>query len=520
MIPVANPRFRDALRLGLLALAALAPLSAHAAAPPPANTPEAVTNLIDHRLAEHWRGAGLSPAASADDPTLLRRLTLDLAGRVPTPDELDDWVRDRSRDKYDATVRRLVAGPEFAWHFATVLDELIQGRYADNPAFIDYLRQSVRARKGWDVLFREVMLGPWKDDRVAARLFLERRARDLDVLTVDTTRAFFGVDISCARCHNHPLVKDWKRTHYYGMAAFLVRTTGGRGSVGEKADGEARYAGKDGKERTVGMMFLSGQTLEDPPRPMSSGAAIRFSRREALVRVALQEKRFFARAFVNRVWEYLLGRGLVHPTEQMHSGNRASVPDLLDPLAGDFIASGYDISRLVAGIALSREYRLDSRWPPDSSPPDPGHFAVARLRPLSPRQLARSLVVALGDGSFTPAAAQLAALDKQARELMPALDPRTEDFQSSPREALFVSNALVVRKLVAGKNNLADRLTALGDDHDLVRAAYRAVLGRLPAAEELIDLTDWLRRRGTDRRAACEDLVWALAASAEFRFNH
>jgi hypothetical protein len=305
------------------------------------------------------------------------------------------------------------------------------------------------------------------------------------------------------------------------MAAFLVRTTGGKGTVAEKSDGESKFAGKDGKEQTAAMMFLSGRTVAEPARTTPVKDAVRFSRREALVQVALEEKAFFARAFVNRMWDYFFGRGLVHPVDQMHSANPASVPALLDQLAEDFIASGYDIPRLVTGIVLSRAYRLDSRWTQDQPLPKAEHFAVARLRPLSPRQLARSMVVALGDGSFTASTEQLSALDKHALELMTFLDPGAGDFQSSTREALFVSNSEPIRKLVAaGGKHLVDRLAAMPKDKKLVRTVYRTILNRSPAAEEMTHFVNRLKQSGTDRRAACEDLAWVLVASAEFRFNH
>ena len=487
-------------------------LCAPAAADPPGPSAE----TIDRLLADHWRANGITPAAPADDATVLRRVTLDLAGRVPTARELDAFIADTDPEKYVTLVDRLVRGPEFAWYFATVLDEVIQGRLAGGEPFVNYLRAALRDGKGWDTVFREVLVGPW--DTAACKPaagFLDRRVKDLDALTVDTTRAFFGVDISCARCHHHPLVKDWKRDHYYGMAAFLVRTAGGKGAITEKADGEARFAGKDGKEKVAPMMFLTGERVPEPPKPGEKGPA---GRREALVRTALADRGYLSRAFVNRVWEHFFGRGLVDPADQMHSGNPASVPALLDRLAADFAASGYDTHRLVTAVVRGRAYRLDGRWAGDQTP-DPGHFAVTRLRPLSPRQLARSLVLTVGDGSFERTPDRLAALDKQAAGLLPALDPRAGDFQSSAREALFVSNAPAVRKLVAG-SGLAERLARIGDDRELVAAAVRAVLTRPATASETAELESWLRRHAGDRTAASEDLVWALAASAEFRFNH
>jgi hypothetical protein len=482
----------------LLAVATVA-----SAAEPPATS-------IDRLLAEHWQNHGTKPAVVADDATLFRRLTLDLIGRVPTPKELDAFNRAKG-DRYQTAVQTLIGGPDFTWYFANVLDEIIQERYAGGKTFVSYLRGALHDGKNWEIIFREVMTGPWDSDaRKPAAEFLELRVRNLDNLTVDTARAFFGVDISCARCHDHPLVKDWKRDHYYGLAAFFVRSTTGKGVIIDKSDGEAKFASKDGKEKIAPMMFLTGKVLE--PEVQAKGKS---TRRDVLVKTALDEKKFFSRAFVNRMWNYFFGRGLVDPVDQMHSANPACVPALLEQLADDFASSGYDIRKFVTAIVLSKAYRLDSRYPGEN-PPDAGDFAVARLRPLSARQLARSLVVALGNGATDPA-----TIDKQANDLIQMLDPRTPDFQSSAREALFVSNADVMRKLLtAGEKSLVARLAAIGDDGAVVKAAFRALYNRPATADEIGDLESWLGRYVGNRREACEDLVWSLTASAEFRFNH
>jgi len=474
-----------------------------------------VAPSIDRLLSEHWQNEKLTPAGPADKATLYRRVRLDLTGRVPTVQEMESF----KTEPFDATIRRLMESPEFAWYFATVLDEMVQGPLAGNQGFIDYLRASIKANKRWDVIFREVMLGPWdNDERKPATAFLDRRTKDIDALTTDLTRAFFGVDISCARCHNHPLVKDWKQEHYYGMAAFLVRTTGGKGSVSEKADGDAKYSGKDGKERVAPMMFLSGRVVTEPAeKPKGT----KYSRREQLVTVALEEKKFFSRAFVNRTWEYFFGRGLVDPVDQIHSGNPASVPALLDWLADDFAQNGYDVQRLIAGIVTSKAYRLDNRWTASKTVPDAKHFAVARLRPLSPRQMAMSWVMVVDDGKLTPTPENLQAAEKQIAELLKLLDPRTREFQSSAREALFLSNSETIQKIVRNDSKgVIARLSAIRDDRELAKAAFAATLGRAPTAKELDTVTRYLSSGNQNRQEVCEDLVWALLASAEFRFNH
>src|SRR5262249_33947387 len=158
----------------------------------------------------------------------------------------------------------------------------------------------------------------------------------------------------------HPLVQDWKQDHYFGMAAFFNPTyegsKGKRGAgVQEKPTAPVSFVTTKGQRRTARTMFLSGRVIEEPAE---KNAAV--SRREQLVRVALEEKGFFSRAIVNRLWAYFLGRGLVQPLDQMHSANPPAVPDLLEWLADDFAAHGYRLDRLVAGLVLSRAYQLAS----------------------------------------------------------------------------------------------------------------------------------------------------------------
>jgi hypothetical protein len=274
-----------------------------------------------------------------------------------------------------------------------------------------------------------------------------------------------------------------------------------------------------GQRRTAKAMFLSGRVVEDPAEKNAS-----VSRREQLVRVALEEKSFFSRAIVNRLWAYFLGRGLVQPLDQMHSANPPVVPDLLEWLADDFAAHGYDLDRLVAALVSSRAYQLAGT----RAEPNDGPFARAALRPLTPAQLALSMALATGDGTYDQLA-EPAARGKRYRELegqvgglakSGLLDARTDRFQSSTVEALFLSNAPEIQRLVqsSGKNLVA-RLAATPDTGKLVETAVWAVLSRPPEADERAYLAKWIDGH-QDRARACSELVWALLTSAEFRFNH
>ncbi|HEX5106379.1 MAG TPA: DUF1549 domain-containing protein [Pirellulaceae bacterium] len=498
---------------------------------------------IDRRLEAHWQAKGITPAAAASEVTVFRRLMLDLAGRIPTRAECEAYLAEKAapEERYRQAVQRILAGPEFALHQGAVLEEMLQGDSAGNPEFTDYLRRSLRERKGWDALFRELLVGPWKtDDLKPATRFLEVRAKDLDRLTTDATRVFFGVDVSCARCHDHPLVDDWKQDHYYGMASFFNRTSGGKGSIGEKFEGDVSFKSIDGTQKTAALMFLSGRVATEPPP--EEAKKTKFSRREQLVAIALEDKAFLSRSLVNRLWQQYFGRGLVHPVDQIHSSNPPSVPGLLEYLADDFADSGYDLQRLIGAIVSTKAYRLSSRWDSAAPLPEEGDFAASRLRLLSPRQYAMSLLVATGRAEFGPAdalqaraeklagsegvgrVAQYLAAEEQARPLFSQIDP-TEGGQSSADEALYLSNSAAIQTLVsAEEGTLAARLAEMSDDRSIAEAAIRHVYCRPPDEGEIERLAGWLDEQSQapsfEKVRTCEQIVWILVTSAEFRFQH
>ena len=279
-----------------------------------------------------------------------------------------------------------------------------------------------------------------------------------------------------------------------------------------------------GQRRTARMMFLSSKVIDEGQTKKATKGP--FSRREQLVKVALEEKTFFSRAIVNQLWAFFIGRGLVHPVDQMHSANPPAVEGLLEWLSDDLTANRHDLDRTIAGIVSSRVYQLSSV--PAGNDPGSEHFAVARLKPLSPQQYAFSMILATGDGAFDQTTGDARKksyreLDNQAGSLtrLGLFDPRTDRFQSSATEALFLSNHPEAQRLVAkSSKNLVARLAGMKDDREVVESAAWALLSRAPDAEESTLLARWLVERGPDRAKACGQLVWALLTSAEFRFNH
>jgi hypothetical protein len=501
--------------------------------------------VIDRHIDAKLKADGIPPAPQADDYTLVRRLTLDLVGRIPTTQESEAFVTSKEADKRAKLVDRLIASPGFA-RYQAYLFELMLNDGKTAGGLREYLTKALAANKPWDQMFRELLL-PDEANKGASE-YLKPKLSDADKLTSDVSVAFFGVNVSCAQCHDHPNVKDWTQDHFYGMKSFLARTYDAGGQIAERPSGVVKFKPTKGPERQAKLMFLTGATIDtDTVRELSkeeqkkqkemedqakkdkkAPPAPEFSARAKLVEVALQPKEaeFFARNIVNRLWHRFLGVGLVTPLDQMHSANRPSHPELLSELAADMTAHKYDLRRLVRGIVMSRTYSRGSKYGSESHP-DGGTFAVAQLKPLTPIQLATSLKIATTDprqfdGKADDVEKKLEQMEAAARGFASSIAVPTDHFQIGVSEALLFSNSDKVLKefLTDGNGTLLARVKAEKDEAAAHNLLVRTALARPATAAELKAFADYTARR-TDRPAeAQKQLLWALLACPEFRFNH
>lgn len=533
------------LRGAFAALVLWAP--AHADEILPADWP--IEEVVDHYIDAAIEAKGLHPAPPADDATIVRRLTLDLVGRVPTAAEARAFVESTEPDKRAKLVDRLMEAPGFARHQADALDGMMMAGVRGNLR--EYLARALKDGRSWDQIFREVMTADESDpSRKGAAQFLKPRAKDLDTLTNDVSTVFFGVNVSCAKCHDHPRVQDWKQDHFYGMKSFLGRTFENGEFLAERDYGAVKFKTTAGVEKQARFMFLSGKTvdlpgLEEPPAEERKAEKQRLeeakksktpppppkvSAREKLVEIALQpgDRDFFDRAIVNRLWHRFLGLGLVMPLDQMHAENPPSHPELLTWLARDMADHGDDLRRPIRGLVLSRAYARSSVWESAGEEPEPRLFAVAALRPLSPMQLATSMWVATADPNALDAMPnpeererRLEGFAGNARGLAEAIARPGEDYQIGASEALLMSNSDRLKDLLSeGGDRLVGRLIRLKDDRERVELAVRNILSRPPDDEEAAALVDHLAQRADRSADGCRQLVWSLLTGAEFRFNH
>lgn len=504
-----------------------------------------IEQVIDRHVDARLKADGILPAPPADDYTLVRRLTLDLVGRIPTTQESEAFVTSKEADKRAKLVDRLMASPGFARYQAYLFEVMLNdGRSAGGLR--DYLTKAIAANKPWDVIFRELLL-PDEANKGASE-YLKPKLSDADKLTSDVSVAFFGVNVSCAQCHDHPNVKDWTQDHFYGMKSFLARTYDAGGQIAERPSGLVKFKPTKGPERQAKLMFLTGATIDsDTVRELSKDEqkkqkemeeqakkdkkappAPAFSARAELVKVALQPKEaeFFARNIVNRMWHRFLGVGIVTPLDQMHSANRPSHPELLNELAADVTANKYDLRRLVRGIVMSNTYSRSSKYTSESHP-DSSLFAVAQLKPLTPIQLATSLKIAAADprqfdGKADDIEKKLEQMESAARGFAGSIAIPTDHFQIGVSEALLFSNSDKVLKdfLADGNGTLLGRVKAEKDVAAAHQLLVRTALARPATSAELKALDEYAARR-TDRTAeANKQMLWALMTCPEFRFNH
>ena len=241
------------LFLGAVALAAADDLL-----PPDRPMAEVVDHYVDARPAKE----GVKPAAEADDATLVRRLTLDLDGRMPRRPRSGVRRVDRAGQE-GGLVDRLMASPGSSGTRPTASTRCSWPGRA--TSLRDYLIRAFGEDRPWDAVFRDLLVGDESEPgRKGASGFLKARAKDLDRLTSDVSSVFFGVNVSCAKCHDHPQVKDWKQDHYYGMKSFLGRTFEVNGFVGERGFGAVKFKPTEGEEKPAKFLFLTGRSSRSP----------------------------------------------------------------------------------------------------------------------------------------------------------------------------------------------------------------------------------------------------------------
>jgi hypothetical protein len=425
-----------------------------------------------------------------------------------------------------------LASPHFLRHYTLVLDVGLMERRPDKavktPEWQEYLYDFLAAGKPLDELYRELLTadGVQTGPRAAARFLLDRDCEPNSV-TRDLGRIFFGRDLQCAQCHDHPIIDDYYQAEYYGLSAFVLRTSAfnnakaKRMEVAEKADGEASFQSvftKTGSDRQPPRIPL-GVTVLEPPlekgaeyvvAPAKDVRPVPKVSRRAQLAAALAESDQFRRNLANRIWAMVMGRGLVHPVDGHHAANPATHPQALDLLTQELVARKFDLKSLVRELVLSRTYQRSC------DPPKPEQFDFTTLDPLEKALVAEREQKAAAATQANFEREELATKFQQATEertkRLAELKP-LDDAVAKAKEA----HDKALKELDAAKGALAKQQEQTAAVTEAAAKA-KAAVGKVPGDKVLADAAAKIAERQTALEAATKaamDKVTTATAPVE-----
>ncbi len=511
-----------------------------------ANVPES-KNFIDDFVFGNLKTLGIPPSPLCDDATFLRRVTLDIAGRLPTESEARKFIVNTDASRRDVVIDELLKSPDYADYFANKWTSLLKNRrdeasdITSNFAFHAWLRDSLLANRPYDQLVRELLAATGTvigNPPVA----WYKRVKEPKTQIEDVAQLFLGVRMQCAQCHHHPFER-WSQDDYYALVAFFNQV--GRKPTGVRDEDLIFHKrGIAGEKNPKTGKTLSPAALGDDVGDISAGEDPRLRLADWM---SSPNNPFFAKALVNRYWKHFFNRGLIEPEDDIRDTNPPTNPELLAALEKRFVDDGFDLKELVRTITSSHAYQLSS-VPNDFNLADRQNYSRFYPKRLQAEVLLDAIDQLTGartDFANLPVGTKAVSLpDNSYNNASPFLKvfgrPEStsvcecERVQSaSLAQSLHFINAADIKSKLAFKDGRAERLAnaetpAIGDQ---VNELYLVAYSRLPNQEEHPTAMEYLKepRQGTDAnmlsavdatRENLQDLLWALMNTKEFLFNH
>jgi hypothetical protein len=503
---------------------------------------------LDDLLAAQHAADHQATSPPLDDAYFHRRVTLDLAGRLPTAAETAEFVSLTDPSKRSQTINRLLAGDDFGRSWGHFWRDVMLSKASSTKVLFDlhrnaaleaWLAKRLTANRSWAeiaislIASQGTLYAPRQSPDGNVGLMLCHTGKDAEVgRAVDTTRVFLGVRLECAQCHDHP-TDIWKRQQFHELAAYFARLN----DVQVRGEGAARgleLVGKARGEYEMPNRYDTSKTTVVHPRFFLTGQALPegqddLTRRQALAR-AVTASPWFAKAFVNRTWARLMGRGFVEPVDDLGPSQEVLYPQVLEALAAAFIQSDFNIKELIATIVSNQAYQRELRF--GETRQDHTRFAGSYPQRMRGEELWDSLTVAVGPF------AQKTPLPEGLRQVLDRIrdpdfftvfkrlfdyDPTTgaSDVEPCVSQTLMLLNNPAINGQIkaTGDTPLARIVHQYPQLDDAVNQVYLQVLSRAPSAEERAMCGDYVAQAGS-RDEALEDLMWALVNSTEFRLKH
>ncbi|MCH2694437.1 MAG: DUF1553 domain-containing protein [Acidobacteriia bacterium] len=505
-----------------------------------------VKNFIDELVQKTLKTLELSSSPPCDDATFVRRASIDITGRLPTPTETKNFLENSDPKKREKWIHSLLESPGYSDYFANKWNAILRNKRRTNNSmrgnFLlhSWIRQSFQENKSYDLFAKEIITASGDIARTPAVTWF-REVKNQEDQVQDVAQIFLGVRLQCAQCHHHPFEK-WSQQDYYGFAAFFSQ-------MGRKPGSQT---GEEIIFHQPGIPAAINPKTKLPVRATGLGTGVIDIPPDQDPRVSLadwmaqKDNPFFARMLVNRYWKHFLGRGLVEPEDDMRITNPPTNPELLDALAKHFIDNGYDLKNLIYTICESQTYQrssLPNKYNSKDSQTFSRYYAkrltaevlldaidqVTNVNTIFPGQPEGIRAVQLPDDSFNSDSYFLSLFGRPNNDSASESE-RTND--ANLAQSLHLINSPMIYKKIS---NPKGRAVVLANDKSLtdeekVRELYSWVYSRQPDNNELKVFLDYIdfKRRSSDKtttlqdqvRIGYQDTLWALINSKEFLFNH
>lgn len=513
----------------------------------------ASTKHLDRYINATLTRQGIQPSERSKDTEFLRRVHLDLTGKIPTAEEVLDFLKDGASDKRQKKIEALLGSEAYLEYWTGIWVNWLIGRRSDTDnsriGLTPWVRDALTQNMPYNQFVRDLIAADGELQENGAGNYILRHRRSPVFLTSHSTRLFLGLPLQCAECHDHK-TETWSQESFYGVAAFFA-------GIESRQKGNMQARDMIGNARTVPNYLISNKPEDDlwvermnkQVRPQFlDGTEYRGSllkRREALAQWMTDKSNpYFSQAIVNRIWKHFMGRGFVEPVDGFGEENQPTNPALLKWLANNFVAYGYDLRHLMRTVLNSEAYQRTSQTN-ESNKDDELYYSHAYLKPLTAEQFFYSLLQATGFERLEQIRMEgikkqggddrrgmLRQLERTKREHLAKflflLDngemEEIEAFNGTVPKALMMINGEIV--------NDSARHEVLGSFLNYVLGRWRApmermeyiylnVLSRLPTTKERSYFKNYLEQSlYRDKNLAYEDLYWVLLNSAEFSLNH
>jgi len=501
-------------------------------------------NFIDEKVFNKLKTLGLPSSEICDDTTFIRRTAIDIAGRLPSLQEVDGFLSNNDPEKRSQWIESLLSTTDYAEYFANKWSAILRNKRKGNTytrgtqAFHEWLMGSLHANKPYNQLITELVTARGEISHNPASAWF-RNVTDQKERLQDTAQVLLGVRLQCAECHHHPYEK-WSQQDYYGFSAFFSR-------VGKK---KTDVPGEEAVFHNVGLAAAKNPKSGENVKPKPLGGEQLTIKPEDDPRLDLaswmtsESNPFFAKMLVNRYWKHFFNRAIVEPEDDMRVTNPPTNPDLLDSLADHFVKSSYDIKDLIRTICNSTTYQL-SAIPNDHNAGDRQNYSRYFPKRLTAEvlldsidgitgsstafsgQLAGTRAVSLPDDSYNSSSYFLTVFGR------PEMDSACECERAqgaSLAQTLHLLNSKNIQDKLAGAGGSADKLSAQGDraNEDKIVELYKRAFSREPKDDEMKTAIGYINKKTQQagekikeaNKMAYEDLVWALLNTKEFLFNH